>query len=120
MARTQGDEVRKCRGTALGVGVVVVAVGGCIGAASSEDVEVFALVTSAGEPFDALRLREVTLGVLLRGAAPGRAYEDDDAEYAEGDDDVIRSHRGTRFGGAAMSLSKRALACASSLSHVGE
>jgi hypothetical protein len=67
-------------------------VGGRIGAAPSDDIEVFALVTSAGEPFGALNWREDALGVLLRGSVPGRAYEDDDAEYAEGDDDVVRSH----------------------------
>ena len=93
VTRAQGHEVRERRGAALGVGVVVVTVGGRIGAAPSDDIEVFALVTSAGEPFGALNWREDALGVLLRGSVPGRAYEDDDdAEDAEGDDDVGRSH----------------------------
>ena len=93
VARTQCDEVRKCRGAAFGMGVVVVTVGGCVRASPSEDIEVFALVASAGESLGALSRREDALGVLLRGASPGRAHDEDyDADRAEDDDDVGRSH----------------------------
>ena len=119
VTRAQGDEVRKCRGAALGVGVVVVTVGGRVSAASTENVHVFALVASAGEPFDALSRREVALGVLLWTGVSGRTSdENSDTDCAEDDDDDGRSHCGFNFGGVAMLSSKRALACAISMSLV--
>ncbi len=86
VSRAQGDEIREGCGAALGVGVVMVAVGRRVGATTTEDGDVLALVSGSGEPLGTLGRGEVTLGVFLRGRAPGRrAYEQDrDADNAEG------------------------------------
>jgi hypothetical protein len=47
----------------------MIGVGGRVSAASTEDVDVLALVTCASESFDSLGPREVSLGVFLHSAA---------------------------------------------------
>jgi len=85
VASAQRNEVRHAGSPALGVWIVMISVRWCVGATTSEDVEVFALIPRTDEAAGPFGERENSPGIESRSVSA--ASRDDDHDHY-GDDQI--------------------------------